>query len=47
MSRLPEDKKSVFIQAFIDEYLEIYPVDAEGAIHIGMVRLEAEAKKRV
>jgi trans-aconitate 2-methyltransferase len=47
MTRLPESEKPVFIEAFIDEYLAMYPADSEGAIHIGMMRLEAEAKKGV
>ncbi|HUT37673.1 MAG TPA: methyltransferase domain-containing protein [Methanoregula sp.] len=45
MTRLPEGEKLVFIEAFIDEYLAMYPADAEGAIHIGMMRLEAEEEK--
>jgi len=45
MTRLPESEKPVFIEAFIDAYLAMYPVDSKGAIHIGMMRLEAEAKK--
>ena len=46
MDRLPEGEQPVFIQELINEYLSIYPADAEGTIHIGMVRLEAEAIKR-
>lgn len=45
MMRLPEGEKPVFVNALIDAYLTTYPADAKGAIHIGMVRLEAEAKK--
>jgi trans-aconitate methyltransferase len=45
MSRLPEGEQPGFIKEFIDEYLAIYPADADGMIHIGMVRLEAEAIK--
>ena len=47
MARLPEGEQSVFIEAVIDEYLARYPAGPEGEIHIPMVRLEAEAKKRV
>ncbi len=47
LSRLPEGEKPVFIDAFIEEYFAIYPAYSDGSIHIGMVRLEAEAKKRV
>jgi len=45
LARLPDGEKPEFIKAFIDAYLSQYPADKEGAIHIGMVRLEAEAKK--
>jgi trans-aconitate methyltransferase len=45
MSRLPESEKPVFIEALVDEYLGVNPVDDDGSIHVGMVRLEAEAKK--
>jgi trans-aconitate 2-methyltransferase len=46
MARLPEHEKPVFIEALIDEYLALYPAGADGIIHVGMVRLEAEAVKR-
>ena len=45
MARLPDGEQPVFIQALIDEYLSMYPADADGMVHIGMVRLEAEAIK--
>jgi trans-aconitate methyltransferase len=45
LSRLPESKKQVFIEELIDEYLTTYPADNDGVIHIGMMRLEVEAKK--
>jgi trans-aconitate 2-methyltransferase len=45
MARLPEGEQPGFIKEFIDEYLAMYPEDAGGIIHIGMVRLEAEAIK--
>jgi trans-aconitate methyltransferase len=45
MARLPESQRSGFIEAVMDEYLSRYPADADGTIHISMVRLEAEAKK--
>jgi trans-aconitate 2-methyltransferase len=43
--RLPENKRSTYIEAVIDEYLKRSPADPDGTIHIRMVRLEAEAKK--
>ncbi|MGD0081189.1 MAG: methyltransferase domain-containing protein [Methanoregula sp.] len=45
MSRLPESRRSGYIEAVMDEYLKKYPADSDGMIHIRMVRLEAEAKK--
>jgi trans-aconitate 2-methyltransferase len=45
MARLPESRRSGFIEAVMEEYLSSYPADADGTIHISMVRLEAEAKK--
>jgi trans-aconitate 2-methyltransferase len=45
LSRVPESMRSGFIEAIMDEYLKNYPADADGTMHIRMVRLEAEAKK--
>ena len=45
--RLHESEKQVFIEELIDEYLVTYPADPDGVIHIGMMRLEVEAKKGV
>ena len=45
MSRLPGNRRAGYIDAVMDEYLRKYPADADGTIHISMVRLEAEAKK--
>jgi trans-aconitate 2-methyltransferase len=47
LSRLPESEKRVFIEGLINEYLATYPADPNGVIHIGMMRLEVEAKKGV
>jgi len=47
MARLPDGEQPAFIEALIDEYLALYPAGADGVIHVGMVRLEAEAIKRV
>ncbi|WP_201763848.1 hypothetical protein [Methanosphaerula palustris] len=44
--RLPEDERPGFIEAFIGQYLRMYPPDQDGAIHIGMMRLEVEAIRR-
>jgi trans-aconitate methyltransferase len=45
LSQLPKEEQPAFIEEFIDEYLAMYPADADGIIHIGMVRLEVEAIK--
>ena len=45
MARLPETRRSGFIEEVMDEYLKNYPADTDGTIHISMVRLEVEAKK--
>ena len=47
MAQLPEKDRTGFIDELIYEYLVKYPADTNGTIHIRMVRLEAEAKKRV
>jgi trans-aconitate 2-methyltransferase len=46
MARLPDSRRSEYIEAVMDEYLKRYPADPDGTIHISMVRLEVEAKKR-
>lgn len=46
LARLPKNKQAGFIDAIMDEYLMRYPADADGTIHIRMVRLEAEAQKK-
>lgn len=45
LSQLSKEEQPAFIEEFIDEYLAMYPADADGIIHIGMVRLEVEAIK--
>lgn len=47
LARLPEQEHPEFIRAFIDEYLSRYPTEADGTIHIGMMRLEVEAIKEL
>jgi trans-aconitate methyltransferase len=46
MARLTNGRRSEYIGAVMDEYLKRYPADPDGTIHISMVRLEVEAKKR-
>jgi hypothetical protein len=42
---LPEEERPGFVEGFIDEYLAVYPADADGMIPISMVRPEVEAGK--
>ena len=44
-SRIPEEKRERFISETADLFVNRYPPDKEGNVHIGMVRLEAEAIK--
>ncbi len=43
--RLPLEQRDLFIKEIINRYLKNHPADAEGIIHLGMVRLEVEAYK--
>ncbi len=43
--RIPEDKREQFISDAAGLFVRKYPADKEGKVHIGMVRLEAEAIK--
>lgn len=43
--RVPEGKREQFIELIVTRYLEKAPLDAEGRVHVPMVRLEVEAEK--
>jgi trans-aconitate 2-methyltransferase len=43
--RLPENLQAKFIEEIAQRYLKRSPPDAQGIIHLDMVRLEVEAKK--
>jgi trans-aconitate 2-methyltransferase len=43
--RLPAELKAGFIQEVVARYLERFPPDSEGNVHVGMMRLEVEATK--
>ncbi len=43
--RLPEELRAKFVQEIVDRYLKRHPADAEGTVHVGMMRIEAEAHK--
>jgi len=44
--QVPQELQSRFIDSLYKKYCAMYPPDSNGAIHIGMVRLEVETKKR-
>ncbi|MGD0535093.1 MAG: methyltransferase domain-containing protein [Methanoregula sp.] len=46
LERVPEARRSEFVDALADTVLALYPPDPDGAVHIEMMRLEVEAKKR-
>jgi trans-aconitate methyltransferase len=41
--RVPEDKRSDFIAAVVNQYLAMHPPDPDGAVIVNMVRLELDA----
>ena len=43
--RLPIEKRDLFVDEIVKRYLKNHPVDAEGVVHLGMMRLEVEAYK--
>ena len=43
--RLPAEFRDSFINEIAGRYIEAYPADSEGTIHIKMMRLEVEATK--
>jgi trans-aconitate 2-methyltransferase len=42
-SPVPEDKRPALINAVVDRYLADNPQDAEGRVHVQMIRLQVEA----
>ena len=45
MERIPEHLRGDFINEIVHSYTAQYPADAEGILHVEMVRLEVEAVK--
>jgi len=43
--RIPESMQNDFIQKWITAYIERFPTDENGRVHVAMVRLEVEAVK--
>ena len=46
IQRVPEDVREEFIGAVTDRYVARHPLDAEGRVHVKMVRLEIDAVKK-
>jgi len=45
VQRMPEEEREDFITAVTDRYVAAHPLDADGKVHVRMVRLEIEAVK--
>ena len=43
--RLPTELRPKFVDYVVNRYLELHPADADGTVHVGMMRIEAEAYK--
>lgn len=43
--RVPPEKRELFIERIASKYLEQFPQDNDGHVHVPMVRLEVEAEK--
>ena len=43
--RLPAELRAKFIQEIVCRYLKVHPADDAGVVHVGMMRIEAEAHK--
>lgn len=44
--RVPEPLREQFIAAVVDRYIAKHPLDAAGRVHVRMVRLEIDARRR-
>ncbi len=44
--RIPVERRDDFVWEIVNRYLERFPADSQGVVHLGMIRLEVEAKKR-
>ncbi len=44
--RIPATMRDYFVKEIVNRYLTTGQVDTDGVVHLGMVRLEVEAKKR-
>jgi trans-aconitate 2-methyltransferase len=42
---LPKEKRPLLLEQVVDDYVKLYPADAEGQVHVAMVRLEVACRK--
>ncbi|MHA1680761.1 MAG: hypothetical protein ACTSUE_07120 [Promethearchaeota archaeon] len=42
---VPVELQHVFVDTIVKQYLNAYPADNHGLVHVEMVRLEVEARK--
>ena len=45
VNRVPAASREIFITEVVDRYVQDYPPDERGVVHVPMVRLEVEAVK--
>jgi trans-aconitate 2-methyltransferase len=43
--RIPVERRDDFVWEIVNRYLERFPADSQGVVHLGMIRLEVEAQK--
>jgi trans-aconitate 2-methyltransferase len=43
--RLPIETRDKFVKEIVQRYIKNHPIDADGVVHLGMMRLEVEAYK--
>ncbi len=43
--RIPVELRPKFVELIVDRYIERHPMDNEGVVHVGMMRIEVEAHK--
>jgi trans-aconitate methyltransferase len=43
--RLPIEKWDKFVKEIVQRYIKNHPIDADGGVHLGKMRLEVEACK--
>jgi hypothetical protein len=45
LERVPLERRDALVQALVTRYVGLHPPDADGQIHVGMQRLEVEARR--